>query len=141
MDVSMMARMKELEDENQRLEKMLIYEKLKAEIAAEARQKVVRLSQPRQMAKQVVTERGIAVSLACARFAISPSCYRYVTKLASEHDEIADPLTRLTHHHRNWRFGLCYLYQRNVKGFPWNQKRVYRMYRALALTLKIKPRK
>jgi len=36
MDVSMMARMKELEDENRRLKKMYLDEKLKAEIVAEA---------------------------------------------------------------------------------------------------------
>jgi putative transposase len=36
MDVSMMARMKELEDENRRLKKMYMDERLKAEIVAEA---------------------------------------------------------------------------------------------------------
>ena len=36
MDVSLMARMKELEDENRRLKKMDMDEKLKAEIASEA---------------------------------------------------------------------------------------------------------
>ena len=36
MDTSMMARMKELEDENRRLKKMYLEEKLKAEIVAEA---------------------------------------------------------------------------------------------------------
>lgn len=36
MDVSMMARMKELEQENARLKKMYVEEKLKAEIIAEA---------------------------------------------------------------------------------------------------------
>jgi len=36
MDVSMMARMKELEEENRRLRKMYMDEKLKAEIVAEA---------------------------------------------------------------------------------------------------------
>jgi putative transposase len=35
MDTSMMARMKELEEENRRLKKMYIEEKLNAEIAAE----------------------------------------------------------------------------------------------------------
>jgi putative transposase len=35
MDTSMMARMKELEEENRRLKKMYIEEKLKAEIATE----------------------------------------------------------------------------------------------------------
>ena len=36
MDVSMMTRMKELEDENRRLRKMVIDERLKAEIVTEA---------------------------------------------------------------------------------------------------------
>lgn len=36
MDVSLMARMKELEEENRRLKKMYIEEKIKAEIVAEA---------------------------------------------------------------------------------------------------------
>ena len=37
--------------------------------------------------------------------------------------------------------GLCYLYLRNVKGFVWNLKRVYRIYRELELNLKIKPKR
>ena len=40
-----------------------------------------------------------------------------------------------------WGFGLCYLYLRNVKGFGWNHKRVYRIYRELELNMRIKPRK
>jgi putative transposase len=36
MDTSMMSRMKELEDENRRLKKMYMEEKLKAEIVSEA---------------------------------------------------------------------------------------------------------
>ena len=38
MDVSMMSRMKELEEEKRRLKKMLLEEKLKAEIVSEALQ-------------------------------------------------------------------------------------------------------
>ena len=38
-DVSMMSRMKELEEENRRLKKMYLEEKLKAEIVAEALEK------------------------------------------------------------------------------------------------------
>ncbi|MFT5642700.1 MAG: putative transposase [Janthinobacterium sp.] len=32
------------------------------------------------------------------------------------------------------------MYLRNVKGFKWNHKRVYRIYRELELNLRIKPR-
>ena len=38
-------------------------------------------------------------------------------------------------------FGLYYLYLRNVKGFQWNHKRNYRIYRELELNLRIRPRK
>jgi len=93
------------------------------------------------MAQRVVQERAISVRLACETFGISQTCYRYEGKHKAENDEIADWLLRLTDNHRNWGFGLCYLYLRNVKGFGWNHKRIYRIYRELELNLRIKPRK
>ncbi len=54
---------------------------------------------------------------------------------------MANWLIKLTDNHRNWGFGLCYLYLRNVKGFKWNHKRVYRIYKEPELNLRIKPRK
>ena len=62
-------------------------------------------------------------------------------KLKSENAEIADWLLRLTSWQRNWGFGLCFLYLRNVKSFHWNHKRVYRIYRELELNMRIKPKK
>lgn len=79
--------------------------------------------------------------MACETFGISETCYRYQAKLSTENALIADWLLRLTHNQRNWGFGLCFLYLRNVKGFGWNHKRVYRIYRELELNLRIKPRK
>ena len=93
------------------------------------------------MAQKAVAERQISVRLACSAFGISQTCYRYEAKLSAENVRIADWLIRLTHNHRNWGFGLCFLYLRNVKGFLWNHKRVYRIYRELELNLRIKPRK
>jgi putative transposase len=102
---------------------------------------VVKPSARRQIAKQVVREKQLNIRLVCNAFGISETCYRYHAKLSSINEEIADRLIRLTHNQRNWGFGLCYLYLRNVKGFKWNHKRVYRIYRALELNLRIKPRK
>ena len=93
------------------------------------------------MAQQIVQERGISVRLACEVFGISQTCYRYVGKHSAANDEIADWLMRLTDNHRNWGFGLCYLYLRNVRGFTWNHMCIYRIYRELELNLRIRPRK
>ncbi len=93
------------------------------------------------MATSAVRLRGVSIALACRTFQISESCYRYERKLGDENAEIADWLVRLTTTHRTWGFGLCFLYLRNVKGFAWNHKRVRRIYRALELNLRIKPKK
>ena len=93
------------------------------------------------MAQQTVEQRGISIRLACLALGISQACYRYQAKQSAENVEIADHLVRLTHHQRNWGFGLCFLYLRNVKGYRWNHKRVYRIDRELELNLRIKPRK
>lgn len=92
------------------------------------------------MAQHAVTLRCVTIKLACMAFGISQTCYRYKAKLDAENDIIADWLIRLTNNQRNWGFGLCFLYLRNVKGFKWNHKRVYRIYRELELNLRIKPR-
>ena len=95
----------------------------------------------REMAQQAVVARGVSIALACRAFAISQRCYRYVPLLADENEEIEDWLVALTKARKNWGFGLCYLYLRNVKGFKWNHKRVRRIYCALKLNLRIKSRK
>lgn len=61
--------------------------------------------------------------------------------LCDENEEIADWLERLTENKRNWGFGLCFVYLRNVQGYSWNHKRVYRIYCELELNLRIKPKK
>lgn len=98
-------------------------------------------SRRRDLAIKAVTNNRLSITLACAAFGVSQTCYRYERRLSSENDEIADWLIRLTTNQRNWGFGLCFLYLRNVKGFGWNHKRVYRIYRMLELNLRIKPRK
>jgi len=53
----------------------------------------------------------------------------------------ADWLLCLTTTYKRWGFGLCYLYLRNIKGYGWNHKRIYRIYRELELNLCIKPKR
>ena len=93
------------------------------------------------MAKRAVAERSISIRLACQLYQISQTCYRYEAQLNAENEQIANWLLKLTDNKRNWGFGLCFLYLRNVKGFGWNHKRIYRIYKELELNLRIKPRK
>jgi len=93
------------------------------------------------MAKRAVQERGISIRLACELYQISQTCYRYEAQRNVENEQIANWLIRLTDNNRSWGFGLCYLFLRNVKGYRWNHKRVYRIYKELELNLRIKPRK
>jgi putative transposase len=93
------------------------------------------------MARRAVAAGTASIRIACQAFAISETCYRYQAKRSDENAEVADWLIRLTHNQKNWGFGLCFLFLRNVKGFVWNHKRVYRIYRELELNLRIKPKK
>jgi putative transposase len=93
------------------------------------------------MAKTAVQAKGINIRLACDIFQVSQTCYRYNDKRNAENEEIVHWLMRLTDNHRARSFGLCYFYLRNVRGYGWSHKRVYRIYRELELNLRIKPRK
>ena len=102
---------------------------------------MVRPSQRKEMAEWAVRYRSASIALACRAFSISETCYRYQPKLNDENELIADWLVALTNAKKTWGFGLCFLHLRNVKGFKWKHKRVYRIYRELELNMRIKPRK
>lgn len=103
--------------------------------------KMVRPSQRREMAQWVVKERSVSIRTACRAFGVSETCFRYQPKLGDENRQVAHWLLKLTEWQRSWGFGLCFLYLRNVRGFAWNHKRVYRIYRELELNLRIKPKR
>lgn len=81
------------------------------------------------MAQFFRDNRIVPIKLLCAAFSFSETCYYYNLKQSEENDLIADWLLRLTTTYRRWGFGLYFMYLRNVKGFKWNHKRVYRIYR------------
>ena len=76
------------------------------------------------MAMNTVARNGVSIALACHAFEISETCYRHCPVLSAENEEIADWLERLTANKRNWAFGLCFLYLRNVQGYGRKHKRV-----------------
>lgn len=74
----------------------------------------MRPSRRREVAQRAVQDHGVSIRMACDAFRVSQTCYRYVAKADAENEEIANWLLRLTDNHRNWGFGLCFLYLRNV---------------------------
>lgn len=102
---------------------------------------MVRPSQRREMAQQAIQKHGVSIRQACQAFGISETGFRYEPRLSDENAYISDRLLELTFENKTWGFKLCFLYLRNVEGFGWNHKRVYRLYCELALNLRIKPKK
>lgn len=102
---------------------------------------MVKPSQRKAMAQHAVANRNVTIRMACAAFCISETCYRYQPVNDDENAQIADLLIDLTEKETDWGVGQCFHYLRNVKGFGWNHKRVYRIYCELALNLRIKPRR
>jgi len=93
------------------------------------------------MAETAVARHGASIALAWRTFGVSETCYRHRPKLRAANEETADLLVGLTDARKTWGFGLCFLLLPDVKGHPWNHKRVYRIDCALDLNLRITPRK
>lgn len=102
---------------------------------------MVKASERKELAQEVVNHNKMSIAQACRTFCVSETCYRYSARLSEENAFIAEQLVILTQQQRNWGFGLCFLYFRNVKGYKWNHKRVYRIYCELFRNLRIKPHK
>lgn len=77
--------------------------------------------------------------LACQAFCISRCTYYYQTKLIDD-TEIIDALSVLAQKHP--RYGFRKLFKRlRLSGYPWNHKRVYRIYKGLKLNLRRKTKR
>lgn len=138
MDASMVSQMKAMEEENPRLKRMYADLSMQNDLLKLLEKSRSAISAPRDGRNGGGTT-GFSIALACRAFGVSETCYRYSPKLKVENEVIADLLTGLTDTRRTWGFGLCFLHLRNVRGYPWNHKRVYGIYCELELNLRIKP--
>ncbi len=81
------------------------------------------------MVRRAVEGERTIILHACRTFEVSETCFRYQAKANEDNARIVDWLVWLTTAYRDWSFGLCFLHPRNVKGFGWKHKRMYRIYR------------
>lgn len=84
-------------------------------------------------------EYGLSERQACRTVQVSRCAYRYQAKKTTD-EPIAHELKHLAHRQPRWGCGKMTDYLRN-QGHRWNHKRIRRVYRALALHLKRKPKK
>ena len=76
---------------------------------------------------------------ACVMLNLSRSVYRYQSK-PSDDEELREQLLSLASRKPRWGFQKMSAYLKN-QGRSWNHKRVRRVYRALELNLRVKPKK
>jgi len=86
-----------------------------------------------------MAEFGLSERQACRTVQVSRCTYRYQAKRTAD-EPIAVELQQLAHRQPRWGCGKMTDYLRN-QGHAWNHKRIRRVYRALALHLKRKPKK
>ena len=137
----MISELKAMAEENRRLKRMYAEMSMQNDLLKRPRKKAAGPSLRKEMAVKAVASCGVSIALACRTVSISESCYHYERKLSDGNAQIADWLEKLTDNRRAWGFGLCFLYLRNLKGFGWSHKRVYRICCELDLNLRIKPKK
>jgi putative transposase len=91
------------------------------------------------LASYAIQEFGLSERQACRTVQVSRCAYRYqATRTADE--PIAQKLQQLAHRQPRWGCDKMTNYLRN-QGHIWNHKRIRRVYRAMALHLKRKPKK
>ena len=100
---------------------------------------MVRPGERREIARWMATERDFTCRQAARCCSISQGCYWYRSRRHPDHD-IVNVLQRLAASRPRWGFGLMFDWIRS-QGRDWNHKRVYRVYKELALNLRIKPKK
>lgn len=94
----------------------------------------------RQLVDEVKAEHKVSTATACKACVISRSAYYYKPKLRPEDKDIGAVLTDLATKHVRWGFDKMMM-KIKQDGYPWNHKRVYRIYCDLGLNIRVKPKK
>lgn len=91
------------------------------------------------MAEYAIQIHSASISRACRLLHISRTVYRYEPKLAKD-EEVKKVLRELANQYR--RYGFTKMFNKiRQAGHSWNHKRVYRVYCAMQLNLRSKPKK
>lgn len=93
----------------------------------------------RELSQYVIETYALSERQACALLHLSRTVFRYEAKPTDETD-LQEALRTLATRKLRWGVQKMIDYFRN-QGKPWNHKRIRRVYRALGLHLRVKPKK
>ncbi len=91
------------------------------------------------MAVYAIETHGLSERRAYPTLNLNRGTFRYTARQV-EDPEIAQALRHLAENHPRWGCGKMTDFLKN-QGHPWNHKRIRRVYRALSLQLRRKPKK
>jgi putative transposase len=89
--------------------------------------------------RQLRAQFQASINRCCDAACLSRTAYYYQAKLPKD-DELIDVLLALIEKHPRWGFPKC---RKRLKalGYPWNHKRIYRVYKLLRLNLRRKSKR
>lgn len=89
--------------------------------------------------RQLRTQFRASINRCCDAACLSRTAFYYRAKLPDD-DELIDVLLALIEKHPRWGFPKC---RKRLKalGYPWNHKRIYRVYKLLKLNLRRKSKR
>ena len=83
----------------------------------------------------LVAKHSLSKVKACRAVRLSRSAYYAgAAESAADDQPVIEVLNQLMEKHPRWGFGLCFDWIR-LQGYPWNHKRVHRVYKAMGLNL------
>lgn len=91
------------------------------------------------MVTYVVQEHGLSERQACRMLKLSRSAYHYQARKVND-EEIQRALSEISDRKPRWGLRKMVAYLKN-QGYPWNHKRIRRVYCELGLNLRVKPKK
>lgn len=142
LEASQLKRIKELEEENNKLKRMYADVSIQRDALKDRRISLKKTLTPdeKRQAVAYLRERRVSLRQACLLINLSSSVYYYKHKIDPDDAPLQDKLTRLAEEHRRWGFWKMFHYLRG-QAMPWNHKRVYRVYTQLNLNIRRKPKK
>ncbi|MFZ9387272.1 MAG: IS3 family transposase [Chitinophagaceae bacterium] len=139
MEVSDVRKMKELEEENSKLKRIVANLTLENDAIKTVLEKKLRRPDDKREAVELLVQEKLSVRRACKIVSLPRSVMNY-QKVPRDDSSLIEALHHLVEKHPTIGFWKCY-YRLRRKGYGCNHKRLYRVYTLLRLNVRRKARR